>query len=54
MTTGAAQTLARAYQVSPGRNIVIAGNGPLNFQLASDLASQGVHVASASLPGVGA
>jgi glycine/D-amino acid oxidase-like deaminating enzyme len=57
MTTGAAQTLARAYQVSPGKQLVIAGNGPLNFQLAADLVSHGVRVAavveSAPRPGVG-
>ena len=34
MTTGAAQTLVRSYQVTPGRRVVIAGNGPLNLQLA--------------------
>ncbi len=44
MTTGAAQTLARAYQVSPGERVVIAGNGPLNFQLAADLVDRGVDV----------
>ena len=46
MTAGAAQTLARAYQVSPGRRVVVAGNGPLNFQLAADLVSHGVPVAA--------
>ncbi|MCP4319485.1 MAG: FAD-dependent oxidoreductase [Hyphomicrobiales bacterium] len=46
MTTGAAQTLARAYQVSPGKRVVVAGNGPLNFQLAADLVSHGVAVAA--------
>ncbi len=44
MTTGAAQTLARVYQVAPGTRVVVAGNGPLNFQLAADLVSQGVEV----------
>ena len=44
MTTGAMQTLARSYQIKPGRRIVIAGNGPLNFQLAADLASHGVEI----------
>jgi len=57
MTTGAAQTLSRAYQVSPGKKLVIAGNGPLNFQLAADLVSRGVEVAavvdSAPRPGPG-
>ena len=46
MTTGAAQTLARAYGVSPGQRVVIAGNGPLNLQLAADLVSRGVIVAA--------
>ena len=46
MTTGALQTLARSHQVSPGRRIVVAGNGPLNFQLAADLVGCGVKVAA--------
>ena len=46
MTTGAAQTLARAYGISPGRRVVVAGNGPLNFQLAADLVACGVSVAA--------
>jgi glycine/D-amino acid oxidase-like deaminating enzyme len=37
MTTGAAQTLNRSYNVTPGKRIVIAGNGPLNFQVAAEL-----------------
>ncbi|WAP66912.1 FAD-dependent oxidoreductase [Jiella pelagia] len=56
MTTGAAQTLARAYGVSPGQRVVVAGNGPLNLQLASDLAAHGVTVVavveSAPRPGL--
>lgn len=44
MTTGAAQTLARAYRVSPGQRVVIAGNGPLNLQLAYELVAAGVDV----------
>ena len=44
MTTGAAQTLARAYRVAPGRRVLIAGNGPLNLQVAADLANSGVEV----------
>ena len=44
MTTGAAQTLARAYRVAPGKRILVAGNGPLNFQVASELAAEGVEV----------
>ncbi len=44
MTTGAAQTLSRAYRVSPGRRVLFAGNGPLNLQVAADLAKDGVEV----------
>ena len=44
MNTGAAQTLARAYQVAAGRRVLIAGNGPLNIQVAADLAKHGVEV----------
>jgi glycine/D-amino acid oxidase-like deaminating enzyme/bacterioferritin-associated ferredoxin len=57
MTTGAAQTLLRAYRVAPGRRILIAGNGPLNLQLACELLQSGVEVAAvaesapAPLPG---
>lgn len=45
MTTGAAQTLLRAYQTAPGRRVVIAGNGPLNLQVADELSKAGVDVA---------
>lgn len=44
MTTGAGQTLARAYRVAPGRRVVIAGNGPLNLQLAAELLAGGAEV----------
>lgn len=44
MTTGAAQTLARSYRVFPGQRVVVAGNGPLNLQLAAELAEAGVQV----------
>ena len=44
MTTGAAQTLARAYRVAPGERVLVAGNGPLNFQVACELAAGGVAV----------
>jgi NADPH-dependent 2,4-dienoyl-CoA reductase/sulfur reductase-like enzyme len=44
MTTGAAQTLLRAYQTAPGRRVLIAGNGPLNLQVAVELARAGVEV----------
>ena len=46
MTTGALQTLARAYRVSPGRRVLIAGNGPLNLQLACELLAGGVELAA--------
>lgn len=56
MSTGAAQTLSRSYQVSPGKRVIVAGNGPLNFQLAADLVTHGVQVAavveSAARPGL--
>jgi len=44
ITTGAAQTLVRAYQTSPGRNVLVGGNGPLNFQVANELVRAGVRV----------
>lgn len=46
MTTGAAQTLLRAYGVVPGKRVVVGGNGPLNFQLAAELLDAGVDVAA--------
>ena len=57
MATGAAQTLLRAYRVAPGKRVLVAGNGPLNLQLACELAKNEVHVvavaeaAPAALPG---
>ena len=57
MTTGAAQTLLRAYRVAPGRRVLVAGNGPLNFQLAAELVRARVPVAAlvelAPRPGLG-
>lgn len=44
ITTGAAQTLARSNQLAPGQRILFAGNGPLNLQVAADLAGAGVTV----------
>lgn len=44
MTAGAVQTLARAYRVSPGERILIAGNGPLNWQVALELVRGGANV----------
>ncbi|MBM3523482.1 MAG: FAD-dependent oxidoreductase, partial [Alphaproteobacteria bacterium] len=46
MTTGALQTLARAYRVAPGRRVVVAGNGPLNLQTAVELLDGGVAIAA--------
>jgi NADPH-dependent 2,4-dienoyl-CoA reductase/sulfur reductase-like enzyme len=44
MTTGAAQTLLRAYQIAPGNRVIVAGNGPLNLQVAYELVRAGVEV----------
>ena len=46
MTTGACQTLLRSYGRSPGRRILLAGNGPLNFQVACELLRAGSSVAA--------
>ncbi|MBC9209291.1 (2Fe-2S)-binding protein, partial [Roseomonas aerophila] len=46
MTTGALQTLARAGRVAPAERVVVAGNGPLNLQLACELLAGGVQVAA--------
>ena len=46
LTTGAAQTLIRAYKVAPGSRILISGNGPLNLQVAAELVRNGVSVAA--------
>lgn len=44
MTTGAAQTMLRAYQTAPGKRVLIAGNGPLNLQVARELDAAGAEV----------
>ncbi len=44
MTTGAAQTLLRSHGIAAGRRVLIAGNGPLNFQLAHELSQAGAQV----------
>jgi glycine/D-amino acid oxidase-like deaminating enzyme len=44
MTTGAAQGLVRSYRVTPGQRVLIAGNGPLNMQLAYELLEGGAQV----------
>ncbi len=46
MTTGAAQTLWRSYRRLAGKRILLAGNGPLNIQVASELLSGGADVAA--------
>jgi thioredoxin reductase/bacterioferritin-associated ferredoxin len=46
MTTGAAQTLWRTARRLPGRRVLIAGNGPLNLQLAAELLEGGAEVAA--------
>ncbi len=45
MTTGAAQTLWRSYRTLPGRRVAVAGSGPLNVQVALELARGGAEVA---------
>jgi len=46
MTTGAAQTLWRSYRRLAGRRMLVAGNGPLNFQVAAELAAGGAEIAA--------
>ncbi|RUT24840.1 ferredoxin [Asaia sp. W19] len=41
MTTGAMQTFGRGYEVRPKGPLVIAGNGPLNLQLAAEYLAHG-------------
>jgi glycine/D-amino acid oxidase-like deaminating enzyme/bacterioferritin-associated ferredoxin len=41
MTTGAAQTLLRSYGTVPRGRILIAGNGPLNIQVANEIRKAG-------------
>ena len=45
MTTGAAQTLWRSYRTLPGRRVAVCGSGPLNVQVALELAEGGAKVA---------
>lgn len=44
MTTGAAQTLLKTDGVLPGRRVLVCGNGPLNLQVALELARAGATV----------
>ena len=41
ITTGALQGLVRTHRVSPGQRVVVAGNGPLNLQVAAELVRAG-------------
>jgi D-hydroxyproline dehydrogenase subunit alpha len=58
MTTGGLQTLVRTQRVAPGQRVLIAGNGPLNLQLACELLASGVKpvavLEAAPQPGLGA
>lgn len=44
MTTGAAQTLWRSYRTLPGKRIAVCGSGPLNVQVALELAKGGAEI----------
>jgi thioredoxin reductase len=46
MTSGAGQSLLRGHQVAPGSRLLVAGNGPLNVQLAAELLRAGGTVAA--------
>jgi D-hydroxyproline dehydrogenase subunit alpha len=54
MTTGAAQTLWRSYRVLPGKRVLVAGNGPLNMQVACELAEGGAEVVAVAEAAPGA
>ena len=58
MTTGGQQTLVRTQRVSPGERVLIAGNGPLNLQLACELLAGGIKpvavLEAAPRPGISA
>lgn len=45
MTTGGLQTLLRSYRTAPPGPVLVAGNGPLNLQVAAELVAAGVEVA---------
>jgi len=46
MTTGAAQTLWRTYRTLPGARVIVAGSGPLNLQVALEVARGGARLAA--------
>ena len=52
MTIGAAQTLARRYGVLPGRNVLVASNGPLGMQLAAEIQELGANVVALAERGI--
>jgi thioredoxin reductase len=56
MTTGAAQTLLKTDGVLPGRRVLVCGNGPLNLQVALELARAGAEIVAiaelAERPGI--
>jgi D-hydroxyproline dehydrogenase subunit alpha len=56
VTSGGLQTLVRTQRVSPGQRVLIAGNGPLNLQLACELLAGGIKpvavLEAAAKPGV--
>jgi thioredoxin reductase len=48
MTTGAMQTLWRSSRTLPAKRILVAGNGPLNLQVANELAAGGANIVAVS------
>lgn len=44
ITCGAAQRLATQSRISPGKNVLVAGRGPLMLEAAAELANVGVNV----------
>lgn len=46
MTTGAAQTLLKTEGVLAGQRVLVCGNGPLNLQVALELADAGAEIAA--------
>jgi thioredoxin reductase len=56
LTTGGLQGLVRSQMVVPGARVLIAGNGPLNLQVACDMVAAGVKpvavLEAAGRPGV--
>ena len=44
MTTGGTQIMSKTQGIFPGKDVVICGNGPLNFQLATELMKNNINV----------